>query len=484
MVNEEQTNSRIEQYQYDIGYFRRKDSLNLFSWHTVSNYGDKLGPALFYLLSKKPVYIESRGLSLTFKRGKPRTIFCFSGTLAHLIYGPHKFVFWGFGSAPPEGPKHHGCQPIKRGLDIDFHTLRGPLTQKLLTQTGYKVPENIPYGDPALLVPYFFKRSSEVVDQFCIVPHHNHYEEWKERFKSQNVIDIKINSYEDIPSLIEEITKYKVIFSSSLHVTILAESFGIPTNPVEPTLPFKFDDFYSGCNKKISYIEKVPANFNWDELFVNTFKEWKPIKWDPLPWLDVAPFNIDDDIKQSLHKHYETLSNLKKPIKISGGYLLDSGENNSLREFLIRKKDSTEKTNLESAYKEEKLFADDFQRGLNNWDTNIENKSFKLDKNGCEINFSQNNDYLVTKFFEIGKISEIVASFQIHITKGRLEVQLQDDDFETWESMTIKDNDINKTYSLNFWPIDDKMRFRLVFLPIKGKILINNVKVYAKIKKL
>ena len=152
----------VNNYQYDIGYVKKNNSFNLFAWHEVDNFGDKLGPALFHLLSKKPTYIESRGLRLIFEYGTPRTIYCFLGTLAQLVYGPHKFVFWGFGTTPAKGPKHHGAKPIEKNLNIEFKALRGPLTHKYLINSGYSIPTGIPYGDPGLVTPYFFKRSFEL----------------------------------------------------------------------------------------------------------------------------------------------------------------------------------------------------------------------------------------------------------------------------------------------------------------------------------
>ena len=59
---------------WQIGYAQCKDALRLFAWHEVDNYGDRLGPALFHLLTGKPTYIEARGLELIFDQGPPRDI--------------------------------------------------------------------------------------------------------------------------------------------------------------------------------------------------------------------------------------------------------------------------------------------------------------------------------------------------------------------------------------------------------------------------
>lgn len=295
---------------YDIGYDRKPNSISLFAWHECSNYGDKLGPALFHDIVGKPICIESRGLSLIFHEGEKRTIYCFLGTLAHHLYGPHHFVFWGIGMAPPEGPSHHGCKPMQEGLDIEFLTLRGPLTHQELLNRDYRVPSSIPYGEPALLVPYFYKPSGRKRNGYCLVPHHAHYDEWKARFPKENVINIGIDSYDKIQTLITELTSYRAIFSGSLHATILAESFGIPTKPVEPTLPFKFDDFYQSVDKKMDYVMNVPSGYDFRGLMKETIASWKPIRWDPEPWLAKSPFPLNPDMGPRLREHYCNLRRL------------------------------------------------------------------------------------------------------------------------------------------------------------------------------
>jgi hypothetical protein len=292
---------------YDIGYKRKRNSISLFAWHEVSNFGDKLGPAMFYDIVKRPVCIEARRLSLVFGEGPARTIYCFLGTFAHFLYGQHHFVLWGVGMGPPDGPAHHGCKPIEKGLDIDFRALRGPLTREEMVKRGYNVPRNIPYGDPGLLIPYFYKPSIQKKGDYCLVPHHAHYNEWKARFPRERVIDTGIDSYDNIQSLVTELTSYDVILSGCLHATITAEAFGIPTSPLEPTLPFKFDDFYQSVNKKVEYIMSAPPNLDFSTLAREVSSSWRPIEWEPKKWLATSPFIINADMNDLLSEHYSAL---------------------------------------------------------------------------------------------------------------------------------------------------------------------------------
>jgi pyruvyltransferase len=302
------TTGGAKQHGIDIGYSDRRNALRLFAWHEVTNFGDKLGPAMFFWLTGRPVQIEAKGLSLVFDQGPKRTIYGFLGTLAQFLSGPHHFILWGIGISPPVGPAHHGCRPIERGLDIEFRALRGPLTRNILLSAGYEVPANIPYGDPGLLIPYFFEPSRDKIDDFCLVPHHTQYQRWKEMFPDKHVIDINIE-YNELQSVVTQITRFRTVFSSSLHACILAESFGIPVIPVEPTLPFKFDDFYLSVGKTINYVERLDKDMNFEYFLVDAVTNFTPIQWDPRPWLSASPLTVINgcDIESKLSKHYSKL---------------------------------------------------------------------------------------------------------------------------------------------------------------------------------
>jgi hypothetical protein len=290
----------------EIGYSARQNSLRLFAWHEVDNFGDRLGPALFHRISGRPIYIESRQLRPAFE-GPARQIHCFLGTLAQMLEGPHRFILWGFGTAPAAGPAHHGCRPMRQDLDLDIRALRGHLTRRVLEDAGYDIPSGVPLGDPGLLAPAFYERSPHQVDDFCLVPHHTDYDEWRWRFPGFNVIDIRTPNYDVLGPLILELTKYKVIFTSSLHVTILAEAFGIPVRPMAPKLPFKFDDFYSAVGKRPSCLSEASPDADWRALYEETLAEWQPADWDPRPWLDAAPFAIPAGLRTRLTSHYRAL---------------------------------------------------------------------------------------------------------------------------------------------------------------------------------
>lgn len=132
---------------------------------------------------------------------------------------------------------------------LDIRAVRGPLTRQYIEENfNIECPEI--YGDPALLVPYFFpefqKKENPSLD-YTIIPH---YSEQKLFPKAQypNVI----YSTDPWDKILEKILDSKFVISTSLHGIIVAEAYGIPARllrftEIEPL--FKFVDYYLGTNR-------------------------------------------------------------------------------------------------------------------------------------------------------------------------------------------------------------------------------------------
>jgi len=132
---------------------------------------------------------------------------------------------------------------------LDIRAVRGPLTRQFLLEKFHITCPEI-YGDPALLVPYFFpefkKKEHPTYDYIVIV----HYSETK--LFPKNLYDNIVYSTEPWDQIIEKITDSKFVISSSLHGIIVAESYGIPARllRVTETEPlFKYYDYYYGTNR-------------------------------------------------------------------------------------------------------------------------------------------------------------------------------------------------------------------------------------------
>jgi len=114
------------------------------------------------------------------------------------------------------------------GRPKKIHAVRGPLTRDIFLRNGYECPDT--YGDPAILLPYFFYREVRKAHKYGIVPHYadknnNWVSQQLERYGGE-VLLIDIEG--DIEEVIDKICSCEYIFSSSLHGLICAEAYGIP----------------------------------------------------------------------------------------------------------------------------------------------------------------------------------------------------------------------------------------------------------------
>jgi len=132
---------------------------------------------------------------------------------------------------------------------LDVRAVRGPLTRQfLLEQFQIECPEV--YGDPALLVPYFFpefKRKENPSYDYIVIPH---YSERKLFPKSGSAhIVYPTDPWNEV---IEKILDSKFVISSSLHGIVIAEAYGIPARLLRVTENqhlFKYRDYYLGTNR-------------------------------------------------------------------------------------------------------------------------------------------------------------------------------------------------------------------------------------------
>jgi hypothetical protein len=150
-----------------------------------------------------------------------------------------KTIVWGSGIMN----KNDYFKKPKKTLSV-----RGPITRKRFLELVYKCPKN--YGDPALLLPLYYKPIKTKLYKFGIIPHYVDYEKVKkitEKNKNIIIIDILGNKEE----IINKINQCKNILSSSLHGLIVPHAYNIPSLWVEFSNNLSgdktkfFDYFYS-----------------------------------------------------------------------------------------------------------------------------------------------------------------------------------------------------------------------------------------------
>lgn len=135
---------------------------------------------------------------------------------------------------------------IRPCMGAKYAAVRGLESIKRLRQAC--LPTDIPIGDPALLVPRFHPRGKRL-GKVAIVPHYVDYAYIRSfsRFPVINVLNA------DPLQVIDQITGYDFIFSSSLHGLIISDAYGIPNCHFKTFKPLagdgvKFVDHWSAIS--------------------------------------------------------------------------------------------------------------------------------------------------------------------------------------------------------------------------------------------
>ena len=179
-------------------------------------------------------------------------------------------------------------------------SVRGPLTRKVLLKNGILCPKN--YGDPALLLPLFYKPVIHFDNRkkyIAFIPHHLSNPEkvleigkkFKNRFQIKIIDLVNYSKWTDI---IDSISNSCFVLSESLHGLIVSEAYGIPNVWVEfvehpDYWDFKFLDFYYSIGKFNQKSKKLFCDYSIDEL-VQDAEKWKQGSIDFKGILNSCPF--------------------------------------------------------------------------------------------------------------------------------------------------------------------------------------------------
>jgi pyruvyltransferase len=155
-----------------------------------------------------------------------------------------------------------------RYTKLNVCSVRGPLTRKILmNKKNIYVPKI--YGDPALLLPKFYKPNiiENLKNKIGIVPHKSNYK------KYINNIDITkyylINPKDKWQNVIDYICSCKEIISSSLHGLICSDAYDIPNLWLDQYKllegDFKFMDYFA--SQKREYLKITNLNQYDSSLF-------------------------------------------------------------------------------------------------------------------------------------------------------------------------------------------------------------------------
>ena len=189
---------------------RRADTrrVNLEYWNFNENLGDLLAPVVTQWMLRR------MGLELTREAVHP----CHLMTVGSILgLGIFDTVIWGSGVNTFGHVGRVAQQSTYRRLDI--RAVRGPLTAQVLRENGYTCPQI--YGDPAILLPMIYPgRRPEKRRKYVVIDHY-----MKQKATGDDMLSIRTGDYR---TFLDKILEAEVVYSSSLHGIILAESYGVP----------------------------------------------------------------------------------------------------------------------------------------------------------------------------------------------------------------------------------------------------------------
>ena len=176
-------------------------------WCLGNNFGDKLAPILYKLLS---------GTDAQFVDENHCVKYVTIGSILNRASAGD--TVWGSGLA---------TQTDLVDKNITITAVRGPLTKEICDRHGVHCPEV--YGDPALLYPKFYKPVISTKYELGIIPHYvdkgNAILGKLKYIPGIRIIDVTIG----INRFIDELCSCEKIAASSLHGIIAADAYGIPS---------------------------------------------------------------------------------------------------------------------------------------------------------------------------------------------------------------------------------------------------------------
>lgn len=185
-----------------------RNRVNLEYWNFSENLGDLLAPVVTGWM------LERLGLSLSLEAANPCHLMTIGSVLGLGIFDA---VIWGSGVNSFGHVGRIALQKNYRRLDI--RAVRGPITAQVLRENGYICPQI--YGDPAILLPLIYPgRRPEKKKQYVVIDHY-----MKRKMTGDDRLSIRTGDYR---TFLDKILEAEVVYSSSLHGIILAESYGVP----------------------------------------------------------------------------------------------------------------------------------------------------------------------------------------------------------------------------------------------------------------
>lgn len=254
-------------------------SVKMFCWCGHGNFGDDLSLFIVQQMSCADVEVVDKE-----QRGKLLAM----GSVMHAVR-PNDVV-WGTGVCGDTGWPLPNASNV---ANVSFHAVRGTESADRLRQDGYSGVPNV-YGDPGLLLPFFYEPRREMKARTPLVlAHHQDFKDFKARFSGRvRVRNAMVHKrLGDWRRVVDAIASASLVFSSSLHGIIVAESYGIPAYHVigkhaKDKWAFnKFQDYYTATGRQ-DVIVDLDQVLDKPELL----PPWEAPRFDPRPLVSAFPF--------------------------------------------------------------------------------------------------------------------------------------------------------------------------------------------------
>lgn len=210
------------------------------------NFGDALTPWLIRRIAGQyPVFVRPED---------PRQKYFVVGSI--LDYAAARCTVWGSGIIARTDP----ISPAARLLAV-----RGPLSRARAIECGAACPEV--FGDPALLLPRFYRPAAHVRRGVGVVAHYSDRPRLEGRWPTSRGLQL-IDIQDPVESVIDQIAACEVVASSSLHGLVVSHAYRVPALWVKfRDLPHgddsKFHDYY------LSLGQDPPDAYRLDETHVD-----------------------------------------------------------------------------------------------------------------------------------------------------------------------------------------------------------------------
>lgn len=257
-------------------------------WDGKPNFGDLIGPYLISKITNRPV------LNII---NESYSGFITVGSILQSV-DRKDMVVWGSGFI--EEPSDKTLNNIKKYNPLIL-SLRGKKTAECLVNANVKLPDNVVYGDPALILPLFYQPLINNHKRVGVCPHFIHKPHFLEIINKDDGLII-IDVQKDMESVVSEIASSSVCISTSLHGLIIAQAYNIPWVWLEIEdqnlfgNDFKFKDFFSTLReeqvthikvkiedvKDLDYVAlakqaSLPEKLYNEELILRSLKEYLSI---------------------------------------------------------------------------------------------------------------------------------------------------------------------------------------------------------------